>query len=205
MAEEARAGVLTIGHSAHPYETFLDLLRRAEATAVADVRTSPYSRHFPQFTAEALKAALARDGIAYSYLGKELGGRPGDSRYYRDGVADYERMATAPEFASGLARVLDGARKYRLVLMCSEQEPLECHRCLLVGRALAARGAAVGHILPDGRVEPHDETEERLLRLTGRAEEDLFASREERLRHAYREQGRRAAFEVPDPDAVAAE
>ena len=184
---------------------FLDLLRRAEATAVADVRTSPYSRHFPQFTAEALKAALARDGIAYSYLGKELGGRPGDSRYYRDGVADYEPMATAPEFASGLARVLDGARKYRLVLMCSEQEPLECHRCLLVGRALAARGVAVGHILPDGRVEPHDDTEERLLRLTGRAEEDLFASREERLRDAYREQGRRAAFEAPDPDAVAAE
>ena len=205
MAEEARAGVLTIGHSAHPYEMFLDLLRRAEATAVADVRTSPYSRHFPQFTAEALKAALARDGIAYSYLGKELGGRPGDSRYYRDGVADYERMATAPEFASGLARVLDGARKYRLVLMCSEQEPLECHRCLLVGRALAARGVAVGHILPDGRVEPHDDTEERLLCLTGRAEEDLFASREERLRDAYREQGRRAAFEAPDSGAVAAE
>jgi len=205
MAEEAGGAVLTIGHSAHPYGTFRDLLRRAGVTAVADVRTSPYSRHFPQFTAGALKAALARDGIAYSFVGKELGGRPGDGRYYRDGVADYERMATAPEFASGLDRLLEGARKYRLALMCSEQEPLDCHRCLLVARALAGRGVALGHILPDGRIEPHAETEERLLLLTGRAEEDLFASREERLAAAYRQRGRKAAFESPDADTVAAE
>lgn len=204
MANDSPATVLTIGHSAHSYETFLGLLRNAGATAVADVRTSPWSRHFPQFAADALKAALIRDGIAYSFLGKELGGRPKDARYYRDGVADYERMAAAPEFAAGLDRVMEGARKYRLALMCSEQEPLECHRCLLVARALAARGVAVGHILPDEQVEPHATTEERLLRLTGRAEEDLFASREERLRDAYRDQNRKAAFESPD-GAVAAE
>ncbi len=205
MANASPATVLTIGHSAHSYQTFLCLVRGAGATAVADVRTSPWSRHFPQFTADALKPALLRDGIAYSFLGKELGGRPKDARYYRDGVADYERMAAAPEFAAGLDRVLEGARKYRLALMCSEQEPLECHRCLLVARALAARGIAVGHILPDGRVEPHAETEERLLRLTGRAEEDLFASRDERLAEAYRQQNRKAAFEAPEADTIAAE
>jgi uncharacterized protein (DUF488 family) len=205
MANVSPATVLTIGHSAHPYETFLDLLRDAGATAVADVRTSPWSRHFPQFTAEPFKAALVRDGIAYSYLGKELGGRPKDTRLYQDGVADYERMAALPGFATGLDRVLEGSRKYRLALMCSEQEPLECHRCLLVSRALAGRGIAVGHILPDGRIEPHAETEERLLRLTGRAEEDLFASREERLAAAYRQQNRRAAFEAPDTGTIAAE
>jgi uncharacterized protein (DUF488 family) len=205
MANSGSPTVLTIGHSTHPYETFLRLLKDAGATAVADVRTSPWSRHFPQFTAEALKAALPRDGIAYSFLGKELGGRPQDARYYRDGVADYERMAAAPEFAAGLDRVLEGARKYRLALMCSEQEPLECHRCLLVSRALAARGAAVSHILPDGRLEAHAETEERLLRITGRAEEDLFATRAERLAEAYRQQNRKAAFEAPDDGTIAAE
>jgi uncharacterized protein (DUF488 family) len=205
MAEEAHAMVLTIGHSAHSYEAFLALLRGAGATAVADVRTSPYSRRFPQFSAEALKAALARDGLAYSFLGKELGGRPKDARYYRDGVADYEAMATAPDFAAGIDRVIDGSRKYRLALMCSEQEPLECHRCLLVARTLAARSVAVGHILSDGRVEPHAETEERLLRLTGRGEEDLFSTREERLRDAYRDQNRKAAFESPEGNTVAAE
>jgi hypothetical protein len=101
--------------------------------------------------------------------------------------------------------VLEGARKYRLALMCSEQEPLECHRCLLVARALAARGIAVSHILPDGRLEAHADTEERLLRLTGRAEEDLFASRAERLAEAYRQQNRKAAFEAPDDGTIAAE
>jgi uncharacterized protein (DUF488 family) len=205
MANDGSPTVLTIGHSTHPYETFLRLLREAGATAVADVRTSPWSRHFPQFTAESLKAALPRDGVAYSFLGKELGGRPQDARYYRDGVADYEKMAAAPEFAAGLGRVLEGARKYRLALMCSEQEPLECHRCLLVARALAARGAAVSHILADGRIEPHAETEERLLRITGRAEEDLFATRAERLAEAYRQQNRKAAFEAPDDGTIAAE
>jgi uncharacterized protein (DUF488 family) len=205
MANVSPVTVLTIGHSAHPYETFLGLLRGAGATAVADVRTSPWSRHFPQFAAEALKPALIRDGIAYSFLGKELGGRPTDARYYRDGVADYEKMAAAPEFAAGLDRVQEGARKYRLALMCSEQEPLECHRCLLVSRALAGQGVAVSHILPDGRLESHAETEERLLRLTGRAEEDLFASREERLAEAYRQQNRKAAFEAPETDTIAAE
>ena len=95
MADNTRPTVLTIGHSSHSYERFLALLRGAGATAIADVRTSPYSRHFPQFSDEPLKAALSRDGVAYSFLGRELGSQPQDGRYYRDGVADYELMAAA--------------------------------------------------------------------------------------------------------------
>src|SRR5580658_741578 len=109
---------LTIGHSTHSYERFLALLRSAGATAIADVRTAPYSKHFSHFNRDVLKEELRHDGIAYSFLGKELGGRPRDSRLYCDGVADYERMAATADFKEGLHRVLQGAQKYRIALMC---------------------------------------------------------------------------------------
>jgi uncharacterized protein (DUF488 family) len=181
--------VLTIGHSTHTYERFVELLQRAGITAVADVRTSPHSRRFPQFNRETLAARLRADGIAYSFLGEELGGRPKGRQYYRNGVADYERMASAAAFQNGLKRVIEGARKYRVALMCAEQDPLDCHRCLLVARALQERGTTTGHILPDGQIVSHSEIEERLLAMSGRAQDDLFASRE-RLSSAYRQRAR---------------
>ena len=142
MADEPRE-ILTIGHSNHPIEHFLALLQGAGVTAVADVRSAPHSRHVPQFNHDALKAALREAGIAHVYLGKELGGRPQNKQQYRDGVADYEKIAATEAFQAGLRRVLDGAATHRVALMCAEQYPLDCHRCLLVGRALAAGGARV--------------------------------------------------------------
>jgi uncharacterized protein (DUF488 family) len=186
--------VLTIGHSNHPYERFAELLRGAGVTAVADVRTAPRSRRLPHFNRESLEARLGGDGIAYSFLGEELGGRPRDGRYYRDGVADYERMATAAAFERGLKRVMEGTRRYRIAMMCAERYPLDCHRCLLVARALAQRGMRVGHILSDGRIASHTEIEDRLLALAGRAHHDLFASRAEQLAAAYRERARKVAY-----------
>lgn len=186
--------VLTIGHSTHSYERFLELLRMAGVTAIADVRTSPYSRHFPHFSQDTLKDELRIDSIAYSFLGNELGGRPRERKFYCDGVADYEKMAEAPEFNKGLDRVIEGTKKYRIALMCSEHDPLDCHRCLLVGRALAARGVAVKHILADGISADHGAIEERLLKSEGRAGDDLFLSPDERLAEAYRKRARKVAY-----------
>ena len=194
MAQRESTTIFTIGHSTLPYERFLALLRSAGISAIADIRTSPFSRHFPQFNKDSLREELRLDGIAYSYLGKELGGRPRDSQYYSDGVADYERMAMAPEFQLGLDRVAEGARNYRIALMCSEHDPLDCHRCLLVGRALTEQGTTINHILADGRIAPQTDIEARLLRISGREGDDLFAPREERLSAAYRERARRVAF-----------
>jgi uncharacterized protein (DUF488 family) len=208
MVQSEPLTVLTIGHSTHPYERFLDLLRMAGVTAVADVRTAPYSRHFSQFNSDALKGELGLDGIAYSFLGKELGGRPKGPQFYCDGVADYEKMATTEEFQKGLDRVVEGAKKYRIALMCSEHDPLDCHRCLLVGRALAKRGVDVKHILPDNAIIEHAQIEDRLLKISGRENDDMFVPREERLATAYRERARKVAFSEPkfDPEGpVAAE
>lgn len=197
--------IFTIGHSTHTYERFVELLRGAGITAVADVRTSPHSRYFPQFTRGNLEAKLRADGIAYSFLGDELGGRPRDSQYYREGVADYERMSTATEFQRGLKRVIDGAQKYRIALMCAEQDPLDCHRCLLVARALAECGIAAEHILPDGQIVSQSQLEDRLLNMSGRGQDDLFASREEQLASAYRERARKVAYAEAAPSAIGAD
>jgi uncharacterized protein (DUF488 family) len=191
--------VFTIGHSTHSWERFVALLRRANVTAVADVRTSPYSRHYPHFNRDDLREELRLDGISYVFLGKELGGRPSERKFYCEGVADYEKMTQASEFSKGLDRVVEGAKKYRIALMCSERDPLDCHRCLLVGRALAQRGVRVSHILDDGSVVDHSEIEGKLLELSGRTSDDLFAAREEQLATAYRERARKVAFVEPQP------
>lgn len=185
--------VLTIGHSTWPYDHFLGLLRRYAVTAVADVRTAPCSRRFPQYNRDAIRDALRRDGIAYVFLGRELGGQPRDERLLCDGVADYEKMARLDDFENGLRRLMVGARHYRIAMMCAERDPIGCHRCLLIGRALAARGARVGHILPEGPIVTQAHIEQSLLALADGQTEDLFATPAEQLNDAYRRQARQVA------------
>jgi uncharacterized protein (DUF488 family) len=188
--------LLTIGHSNIPPERFIAMLRGAGVETVADVRSVPASRFCPWFSAKGLAALLAEAAVNYLFCGDELGGRPRDPSLYCDGVADYEAMVQRPDFQAGLDRLLAGSRKQRLCLMCSEREPLDCHRCLLVARALAARGVTIGHILHDGGIEPHAATERRLLDLAGE-DSDLFATgQNERLAAAYRRRARAVAFRL---------
>jgi uncharacterized protein (DUF488 family) len=186
--------LLTIGHSNQPAERFFALLAGAGVTAIADVRSVPISRRFPWFSGKALATRLPTQGIAYLALGDALGGRPRDPALFCDGVADYEAMAADPEFRDGLERVAEASRHTRMCLMCAEREPLDCHRCLLVGRALAQRGLSLGHILADGTVEPHAVTQERLLALADDGKgPDLFHDRPSRLADAYRRRARAVA------------
>ena len=195
-------GVLTVGHSTLTYEQFLSLIRSAGVTAIADVRSAPFSRHFPHFNRETLRAKLKSDGVAYSFLGDELGGRPKDSAYFSDGVADYEKMATAPAFASGLKRLKEGAARYRIALMCSEHNPLDCHRCLLVARALKEQSVSVEHILSSGKLRSQAEIEDDLLSMMGNDQNqvDFFASPTDRLAEAYRLRSKKAAYSETQRD-----
>jgi uncharacterized protein (DUF488 family) len=190
------APVLTIGHSTLSYEAFLRLIRSAGVTAVADVRSAPYSRHLPHFNRDVLQGELKLDGVAYVFLGNELGGRPREPHYFCDGVADYERMAEAPSFKAGLGRVIAGAQSYRIALMCSEQNPLDCHRCLLVGRALKTRGMSVEHLLPSGELLSQFAIEHELLAMAGDddMQNDLLSSPDDRLARAYRLRSKKAAY-----------
>jgi uncharacterized protein (DUF488 family) len=166
-------------------------------TAVADLRSAPVSRFSPHFNKSVLAASLGARDIDYVFLGKELGGRPEQKAMYMHGVADYEKMAAAPEFRAGLTRLMQVAEQYRVAAMCSEADPLDCHRCLLVGRALVEAGVEVGHILATGTVMPHAEAEDRLLQLANLAEAGLLlSSRDERLAEAYRARAGKVAYSV---------
>jgi len=172
--------VWTIGHSNHAWANFVSILRVHGITALADVRSCARSR-FPQFNEDVMRERLVAVGIEYFHLGEKLGGRPADCE-----APDYEAIARSVAFSAGLGRVECIANQQRLVLMCSEHDPLTCHRCLLAGRRLAERGANVEHILRDGTIERHEETEKRLLSLTRARTHDLFVSPDARLAAAYR-------------------
>jgi uncharacterized protein (DUF488 family) len=186
-------------------EHFIGLLRRHAITALADVRSTPYSRTNPQFNREDLKEALTAAGIAYVFLGKELGARSKDPACYEDGKVRYDRLARSDLFRKGLERVREGSEKFRLALMCAEREPLDCHRTILVAKHLAAEGFGVQHIHGDGGVESHVDTIARLIRMLKMAQEDMFHSREEIIEEAYKRQEERIAYITSPPKGTHAD
>lgn len=194
--------ILTVGHSTHSLERFVELLKRSAVTAIADVRSSPWSRYNPQFNRSALKSSLRSVGIDYRFYGKQLGGRPADPSLFHGSTADYVAMAKTQEFADGLAMVLVGSAKHQIALMCSEHDPLDCHRCLLVGRALEERGAPVSHILSNAEIVSQQGIEEKLLNLSGRGADDFFVPRSEQLSAAYRDRSLKVAYSEVEADRL---
>ncbi|MBI4492218.1 MAG: DUF488 domain-containing protein [Chloroflexi bacterium] len=155
---ETHPRLASIGHSNQPLEQFLELLKAHRIEVLVDVRSQPYSKYAAQFNAEALKAAVLGAGMKYLYLGKELGGRPsGEAFYDAEGYVLYGQVAESALFLEGMRRLEQGARQYRVALMCSEEDPAGCHRRLLIGRVLAKRGMALDHIRGDGRVQTEAE------------------------------------------------
>ena len=197
-----RGEVFTIGHSSHTLDEFVALLRRRRVTVVADVRAAPYSRFNPQFKRDSLAAGLGALGLEYVFLGRELGGRSADSADYRDGRIDYDRVRKTERFQRGVERIVRGAERQRIALMCAEKEPLACHRTLLVAPALDARSIAVAHILADGSIEPHGATMDRLLDLLRLPREDLFRSRAEIIAEAVVRQAARVGHVYEAPAAT---
>lgn len=150
--------VLTIGHSNHTVEHFLTLLRAHGVQVVVDVRSQPYSKFARQFDHESLKSLLQNGGIRHLYLGKELGGRPrGDEFYDQEGHVLYGRVAATSVFQDAVARLERGLRKYKVALLCAEENPAACHRRLLVGRVLLEHGVEVEHVRGDGRIQTEQE------------------------------------------------
>ena len=194
----------TVGHSNHSLEELLSLLHRHGITAICDVRSQPYSRLYPHFGRERLRDALGESGIAYVYLGGALGGRSSDPGCYANGQVQYDRLAKATAFQRGLERVLEGALKFNVALLCAEKDPLQCHRMLLVSQQLAAHGAEIRHILGSGVLESQQEAEARLLEDTGLPPSDMFRSRAEIVAEAYRRRAADVAYRLPASAGAAA-
>lgn len=194
MPNRNHASIFTVGHSTQSIEAFIALLTQHGITAVADVRSAPFSRFNPQFNKDELARELKANGIQYVFLGRELGARSDDKSCYENGRVKYERLARTGLFKEGIDRVRRGAAEHRVALMCAEKEPLECHRTLLVARELDEEGLDIQHILSDGQLEPHKQSMERLLDVTGLPREDLFRSREDLLAEALSIQEKKIAY-----------
>lgn len=191
---ETQGPILTIGHSTHKLERFIALLQQHGVTAVADVRSAPFSRFNPQFNKTELERSLKASGIRYVFLGRELGARSDDPSCYEKGRVQYARLARTEAFRQGIERLRKGAAGHRIACLCAEREPLECHRTLLVARALAEEGTEVAHIHADGHLEPHAAAMDRLLDLTGLPRDDLFRSRADLIAEALARQEEQVAY-----------
>jgi uncharacterized protein (DUF488 family) len=190
--------VLTVGHSSHDLPRLLELLKGAGAKAVADVRSSPFSRRHPQFNRPELEQGLRAAGLVYVFLGDLLGGRPREPEVYdKERRVDYRLVRATDFFRRGLERVERGVAKYRVVLLCAEEDPLDCHRGLMIAPALKERGIIPEHLRGDGTVETMTAFEERLLKATNQLT-PLFPNQDQEadLERAYVEMARKKAFRL---------
>ena len=193
--------LLTVGHSILEFENFVTLLRDHGVDLVVDVRSTPQSARLPHFSQPAFEKLLHDNDVAYVFLGEELGGRPDDADAYRpDGLVDYQARRKSYAFQSGLDRLMKEQEGRTVAMMCAEEDPLECHRFLMVCPELTKLGVFPSHIRKGSRIEKQEEAENRLLADTGFeavAANTLFpGARTDALEDAYRLQSEKFAFRV---------
>ncbi len=195
--------LFTIGHSTHKFDKFAGLLKQHEVNAIADVRSYPFSR-LPAYNRDTLSGALGSEGIRYVPLGRELGARRVERECYVDGQVVYERVAQLPPFHEGIQRLLMGMKRFRIALVCAEKDPLDCHRAILVCRSLRPYGLIMQHILADGTLEKHEDTEKRLIEKM-----DVWdlscqtATDEDLIERAYYERGEQIAYRENSEEVLA--
>jgi uncharacterized protein (DUF488 family) len=186
--------IYTIGHSNHEIDTFVNLLTASKIDMVVDVRSAPYSKMYPHFNRDPLQIALKDKNIGYLFLGDLIGGRSRNRADYEDGQVVYARLAAKDEYKATIKRVLDGSARFQIALMCSEKEPLDCHRTLLVSQSLNLFDVQIAHIHSDGQIEAHSDALDRLLRSYNLDAPDLFGAEIDRLQEALLKQEKKIAF-----------
>lgn len=169
--------IYSIGYATKTIETFIGQLKRYNINVVADVRSVPFSKRFFDYHQDRIQAHLARAGIKYVYLGKELGPRSKDPRHYKDNrQIDFERLAQSALFKDGIQRLNTGLKKgYNIAIMCAEKDPSCCHRSLLIGHySVNSADMETHHINHDGELESQVQLAERLVQEQGLVE-DMFS------------------------------
>lgn len=197
--------LFTIGHSDHEMQEFAALLARHGVTAVADVRSHPYSRFHGQFNRETLTESLKDKRIQYVFLGRELGARRSERECYQGNQARYELIARLPAFREGLQRIRNGLASHRIALLCAEKDPLTCHRAILVCRQLRMEPIDIQHILEDGSLETMEQADSRLLEVVGLPSTHLFLDRSSLIDQAYDVQAQRIAYTESDAVSTSVE
>jgi len=188
------------------WSVFMDLLRQFDIHLLVDVRSRPQSSRFPQFDRNGMENSLERENVRYLFMGEELGGRPEDPKSYRkDGLVDYRVCRKSHSFQVGVERVLHELAQNNLALMCAEEDPLNCHRFLMICPELITLGVQPNHIRKGGILETQENTEDRLLQsqqFGAVAGASLFPdARDAALENAYIAQAEKCAFRA-DPNQL---
>jgi uncharacterized protein (DUF488 family) len=191
--------IYTIGYASFSISDFLKALLNHNIDVVADVRSQPYSRFKPEFNRENLKTVLKNSNIGYAFLGDQCGARIDAPECYVDGKIDFNRVVQNKEFQKGLRRLQKAMENYRIAIMCAENDPINCHRAILICRNLRSENIVIKHIIENGLVENHLDTEKRLIRIHRLDQSLLYPSDAERLEEAYNLQGETIAYANP-PD-----
>ena len=195
----------TIGHSQHTFEYFCKLLNSYNINYILDVRSTPYSNYAKIYNSENLRVLLLYKNISYSYMGKYFGARPRNIELYsKEGYLDFEKVAQSDVFIKGMKNVILGlSRGNNIALMCTEKDPIDCHRAILVARAFTINGINVTHILPDGSLQTQKELDKRLLDMyfPDRTHLSFFnfcniANEEEILKLAYRKRNKKIGYHL---------
>ncbi|MEM6320129.1 MAG: DUF488 domain-containing protein [Bacteroidota bacterium] len=158
--------IYTIGHSNHPIDFFLELLQSQKITCIVDVRSTPASKFNPQFNQRPLANFLKEHGVVYLHFGHEFGARQDDEKLLdENGCVNFKWFRKTRAFQDGVERIDIGLEKgFNIALMCSESNPLECHRFSMVSVHLEEIGIRVKHILKDKTVLSNGELEEQMLK-----------------------------------------
>lgn len=192
--------IYTIGHSTHPADYFLELLREYEINCLVDVRSAAASFRNPQYNKEPLSNYLRNNGVTYMHFAEEFGARRTEPELFDDeGRVDFEKVRRSPGFQKGIERLREGIKKgFIIALMCAESDPFNCHRFPLISVALEQNGFHVVHILKDKTIITHAQLENRLLEKYDKKipKSDLFTSMspDDRLKAAYRLINKETAF-----------
>lgn len=188
--------IYTIGCSIHTLDEFISLLNKHNINAVADVRSIPYSQHTPQYNKEVLIKALKGKSIHYLDFSKEFGARRNEEDAYTNNRVDFKKVVKLPIFIHGIERIDTGISKgYNIALLCTEKNPLDCHRFSLVSKALIEKlNINVEHILFNGEIQNHYDLEKKMLCDFG-FEKDLFDDYKTLLENAYEKVINRVAYQ----------
>ena len=194
--------IYTAGHSNHTTEKFVGLLQQYNVDMVVDIRSVPYSRYSPQFNKETLSVILQNNRIKYLFLGNELGARPQDKNCYVNHKVSFEKIKQTEVFQEGIQKVLKGACEYTMALLCSEKDPMACHRVILVARVLTEKGATLKHVLEDGSILDHSQLESQLVKKL-HLEPTFFVEEKDLIQDAYEIQEEKIACLIQQEESGA--
>jgi uncharacterized protein (DUF488 family) len=157
--------IYTIGHSNYPYDKLLEMIKKYNIDCVVDIRETPYSKYNVQYNKEDFNKSLKKSGYKYIYMGKEFGAKRIDpDSYTLEGYADFEKVLKEDVFLNGIKRLRNGCEMgYRIVLLGAMQDPIRCHRSVLMGRILREEGFIVNYILHEEILGDEEYIENSLL------------------------------------------